>query len=137
MQKVKIECTEKEAQLISRALDLYCRVGLLQFNYLTDCNSLQKLIWDKGLGEEFRLRADYLKELFGYSPNSNPGIFNKEVVNPECRTACHLHQQIRHELWKSDNDPEKPKYVTSASPADICQIANEPIPEFIISVETK
>lgn len=134
--KIQIECSENEARLISSALELYSRVGILQFEYLTECSSLQNLIWKDEtykLQENFRRKADAMKGLFGYTPNSNPGIFNTTDVEDDVRIAAHLHQQIRHEFWKLTG---KPQHTVSAYPADICNIADIPIPDFEIKIET-
>ena len=139
MKKVTIECTEKEAHLIERALELYGRVGMLQFDYLTLCNSLQKLIWNKKLSEEFRTKADELKAVFGYSVNSNPGIFNKEDVSDDAREAIHIYQSMRYErhLERMRIDPEEESkyYGVDRHPADVCQIAGIGIPKFNMKIE--
>lgn len=129
--KYKIELSFDELCLIERSLELYGRVGMLQFEYLTLCNSLQKLIWNKEVSSEFRNKADELKSLFGYPSNGNPGILNTEDVNDDARIAIHLYQVIRHQRWLDDTDPDKNKYHTvSAYPADTCQLAGMKTPDF-------
>lgn len=136
---IKIQCTEKEAQLISRALDLYTRVGLTQFWYLTDCTSLQKLIWDtddNSLLEKFNQKAIELSNLCtGYTGQGSPGIFNKIMVGDDVRIAGHIHQQIRHEFWKIDG--KKEEYTNQTFRADICNIAKIEEPKFEIKIEQK
>lgn len=139
MKTITIECSEKEAHLIERALELYGRVGMLQFDYLTLCGSLQKLIWDKKLAAEFKNKADELKSVFGYTPNSNPGIFNNDIVGDDCRIASHMYQQLRHERYlqrlKENPEEESKHYGVDRYPADICQIAGMETPKFIIKTE--
>jgi hypothetical protein len=112
---------------------------MLQFEYLTLCGSLQKLIWDKKLSGEFRNKADELKSVFGYSPSSNPGIFNSEIVGDDCRIASHIYQQLRHERYlqrlKENPEEESKHYGVDAHPADICQMAGMETPKFIIKTE--
>jgi hypothetical protein len=135
--KVTIECGFEEACLIERALDLYSRVGLLQFEYLTGCYSLQKLIWRDRLTEDFRDVADDMKALFGYAPNSHPGIFNKEDVDDDARIAAHLYQQFRHERFKDrvvTGQQKESKYTVDEYPADICQIGEMKIPDCKIQI---
>lgn len=132
--KVTIECSEKELQLLNRALDLYSRIGILQFEKMTDVVSLQKLIWKEELIHQFDDRAKELKTLFGYTPNSGPGIFHLEKVSDDVREAAHMHQVIRHELWKQRE--EKSSYTVDAYPADICKIADIPIPIFEVKIES-
>jgi hypothetical protein len=137
--KYTIELEFDELCLIERALELYGRVGMLQFDYLTLCNSLQKLIWDKKLSEEFRNKADDLKAVFGFSKNSNPGIFNKEFVSDDCRTAIHIYQQLRHQRYldRLKKDPSESNHGgVYQYPADTCQLAGMNTPKFkIISNE--
>jgi hypothetical protein len=131
MKKYTIELGFDELCLIERALELYGRVGLLQFDKLTLCNSLQKLVWDRELSQEFQSRTDEVKSLFGYPSNANPGIFNKEIVGDDCRIAIHIYQQLRHQRYldrlASGQQTER-HYTVDESPADIC----ENTPNFII-----
>lgn len=133
--KLKIECSKDELLLIERALELYGRVGMLQFDYLTLNNGLQKKIWDKDLTESFRNITDDLKSLFGYSKNSNPGIFNTDFVGDDSRIALHLYQQIRHERYKyrvKTGEQTENYHTVDEYSADICQLANIDVPNFKI-----
>lgn len=62
----------------------------------------------------------------------NWGIYNDKVDN-SCVLAFHLHQQIRHELWKVRN--EKSNVTVDSFPADACQIKGLPIPDFDVKVK--
>jgi hypothetical protein len=134
--KHTIEVGFEELCLIERALELYGRVGMLQFDYLVLCNSLQNEIWKKELSAEFRDKADGLKSVFGYAPNSNPGIFNTEIVGDDCRTAIDMYQTIRHQRYldrmKENPEEESKYYGTHSSKADTCQMAGMKTPEFKI-----
>jgi len=132
MKKYTIELSFDELCLIERSLELYGRVSMLQFDYMNSiCNSLTKLIWKKDISQEFRNKTDELKLLFGYTANSNPGIFNTEHVSDDARIAIDLYQTIRHQRWLDDTDPDKNKHHTVlAYPADICQLAGMKIPDF-------
>lgn len=138
--KIKIECSFDEMVIIERALELYGRIGMLQFNNLTLCNSLQSLIWNKKLSQEFKEKADDLKSVFGYPSYGNPGIFNTEEVGDDCRTAIHIYQQLRHERYKdriASGDQDKRHYTVDEYPADICQIAGMNTPNFKITIENE
>ena len=139
MKKITIECSEKEAHLIEKALELYGRVGMLQFEYLTLCSSLRNLIWTTDLAAEFRNKADELKSIFGYTSHSNPGILNSDIVSDDCRIASHMYQQLRHERYlqrlKENPEEEFKHYGVDSHPADICQIAGIDTPKFIIKTE--
>lgn len=130
MQKITIETTKEELNLIRQALELYTRVGLLQFNNLTLCSSLHKLVWDRDLQEEFDKKCTELKGIF----NISPGIFNKEFVTDDVRVAADMYQTISHELWNAKEDKER--YSLDATPSDICRIAKIKQPNFDIYVES-
>jgi hypothetical protein len=133
----KIELNFEELCLVERALELYGRVGMYQFDYLTLNNSLQKQIWDKDISQEFRDKADELKALFGYSKNANPGILNEEEVGDDCRLAIHIYQEIRHQRYldrvKINPVEEAAHHGVDKYPADICQLAGMTLPNFKIT----
>lgn len=134
---VTINTTEEELRIIEKALELYGRVGLLQFQYLTICDSLQRQVWGKDLTQEFDEKTFELKSIFGYSRNSNPGIFNKEFVSDDCRIAFHLQHQMRHERYlnrtKNGKQTER-HYTVDEYPADVCDIAGIEQPNFKITI---
>lgn len=134
MNKHTIELSTPELLLIERALDIYSRIGLLQFENIKDCYSLQSLIWKEEKMDEFRDATNQLKAVFGYPPNAGPGIFNTEKVGDDCRIAAHIHQQIRHHRWQIDTSSDKSMFTVNAYPADICQIAEISIPDFKINL---
>jgi hypothetical protein len=133
--KYTIEIGFEELCLIERALELYGRVGMLQFDCLTICNSLQKLIWDKEVSEEFRNQSDMLKSIFDYSKNANPGILNKEIVGDDCRNALHMYQQLRHKRYldRLKQNPDEDKHIgVDKYPSDVCNLAGMKLPNFKI-----
>jgi hypothetical protein len=134
----KIELDFEELCLVERALELYGRIGMYQFEYLTLNNSLQKQIWDKDISQEFRDKADELKALFGYPKNANPGILNKEEVSDDCRIAIHIYQQIRHQRYldraKINPQEEAENHGVYKYPANTCQLADMSLPNFIIKI---
>lgn len=136
--KITIECGFEEACLIERALDLYSRVGILQFEYLTGCTSLQRLIWRKGVSDEFRKKGDALKGIFGYEANAHPGIFNTKDVDDDVRIAADLYQTIRHERYNDrirTREQINNHHTVDEYPADICKIGGIKIPDFKIKIE--
>jgi len=133
--KYTIELGFEELCLIERALELYGRVGMLQFDYLTLCSSLQNLIWKKNLYDEFDFKADELKAVFDYPANSNPGVFNTTDVEDDCRIALDIYQTIRHERYLQrieSGEQTENHYTVDESPADICDIAKLKSPDFHI-----
>lgn len=133
--KYTIELGFEELCLIERALELYGRIGMLQFDNLTLCYSLLKQVWDKDIQNEFEEKSKELKALFGYESNAYPGIFNKEFVGDDCRIASHIYQILRHQRYldRVASGEQTEKYFTiNEYPADTCQIASMKLPDFEI-----
>jgi L-alanine-DL-glutamate epimerase-like enolase superfamily enzyme len=124
MKKFKIKLGEEELELISSALELYARVGLLQFDKLTINTSFQKTVWDRNVGQEFYDESNRLKEVFGLSKTAHYSIFS-EKVGDDCRIAFDIHQRISHKLNSERRD------------ADICEIAEIKQPFFKINLDRK
>ena len=79
-----IELEESELSLISKALDLYCRVGLGQFQYLDINTTVKNITYNKLTEEEFN-KFEYLALELGKvytrkSSGTSFGIFSKEVM---------------------------------------------------------
>lgn len=135
--KITIEIGFLEAVLIEKALELYTRTGLLQFNRLTICDSLQSKIWKDKLSETFEEKTDALKAIFNYSRNSNPGILNKTDVQDDVRIACHMFQQFRHERYKdriASGEQIESYHTVDEYPADMCDIAGIRPPDCTITI---
>ena len=66
------------------------------------------------------------------SPYGSWGLYNKKV-DDSCRIAFHLHQVIRHELWK-DRGSNK-NYCVDNYPADACKIGGMKIPNFSVEIK--
>mgnify|MGYP001565132730 CR=1 FL=1 len=94
-----LEISERQAQLISDAVELNARLGMGQFEELT-C-----FFWSKGGSlEKARPHIDSLRLIKNGSLNSSPGICSKSV-DDDYRVLYDLHQVIRHRLaW--DRDPK-------------------------------
>ena len=136
--KVTIECDEKEARLISLALDLYTRVGLGQFWYLSDCATVRKNLWadeTNQLQDNFDKAALKLAETYtGHPGRGGYGIFHAKIGD-DCKIAAHIHQQIRHEFFLQQKEEDKKISGVDAYPADIARIAHIPDPNFKIKIE--
>ena len=66
------------------------------------------------------------------SSNGHWGIYHPKV-DDSCRVAYHLHQIIRHELWKQQHEPTR--YTVDSYPADACRIGGMDIPNFTVKIE--
>jgi hypothetical protein len=143
MKKITIECTDKEITLIERALELYSRIGLCQFDRIDMVNSLQKEIWKDNtyvLRDKVEEKCDELKSLFGLSKNSSWSIFNTENVHDDVRQAAHLNQIIRYERYlnrMSSGEQDKKHHTVDEYSADICEIAGMIIPNFKMIIKNK
>lgn len=125
--KYLIELSEPELHLINNCLDLYSRLSVLQFRYLRDIPSIATRKLDHDLLEE---RLNLLSNVFGYSLNSGPGIFNRKEVTDDAIVAYDIHQTIRHFLYLERGDTSIG--TVDAYSNNACSIAKIPIPEFKI-----
>jgi thiamine pyrophosphokinase len=128
----KLEVTEDQLHLIQDALDLYSRIGIMQFDRILEHPTIEKYIVDKhSEGDEGDKQMDWkdihkerdlakktLDDLKydltnGYLlSGGNMGIFNKKV-DESCRVAFDLQQVIRHEFWKQH--PKRTAHTVDAS----------------------
>lgn len=142
MKKYILELTEKQAKLLSWALDTFPRLIQGQsFAY----QDLFETAWEKRckaatgnmMDEEFeggwsQMREDAealckkIKRRFWNLPyNSQNGIHYDDTAD----VLWDIQQVIRHELWR--NDPDRTHYTVDASPA--MQVGSEPLAK----IETK
>lgn len=142
MKKYILELTEKQARLLSWALDTFPRLIQGQFFAYQD---LFESAWEKRckaatgnmMDEEFeggwsQMREDAeilckeIKRRFWNLPYiSENGIHYDDTAD----ILWDMHQVIRHELWR--NDPEHIHYTVDAYPA--MQVGSEPLAK----IETK
>ena len=92
--RYKIEVTEKQARLISRALDIVSRLEAGQFEEL-----IYRFEWPYA-GKRYRESCDTTLEILKYqltgmSTNGNLGI---TMVSNDSRMSYDMHQVIRHRL---------------------------------------
>lgn len=111
----------KNMNLVSRALDLYCRLSIGQFRYSTDCHTVQQKVWNMSQEnrdefEECMLRAGEL--MTGIKRHGSYGIHNEEVMD-DAREAAHIHQAIRHHDWLQQPIEKRQRFTVNAYPADL------------------
>jgi hypothetical protein len=139
MKNITIECSEKEALLIEKALDLYSRISLGQFGEIGQVVSIKRKLWkDDVLSDKFNRKCDELKNVFGLSLGSYWGVFNKENVDDDAREAFHIEQVMRHEryLHRMRTGEQKESHGTKDEyMADACDIAGITAPNFKMSIE--
>lgn len=93
-----LELSERQAQVLSQAAELYARLGTGQFD------KLDRFFW-KYL-EQARPHLDVLSMIKNGSPNAGPGIRSPEV-DDDYRVLYDLHQVLRHRLsWDRDPQPQ-------------------------------
>lgn len=109
MKTVTIQVTENQAKLISHALEFYCRIGLGQFNYIREHQSIQKYLWENKREEYHDIAKEELtatrNKFFDMEIglNGSRGI-HSEDIDDSVRVAFDIQQVIRHEFWKHNPD---------------------------------
>jgi len=108
MRKYSLHIDEDQAKVLIKALDLYSRIGLGQFQEI-----IYAFNWRKIVGrEDFDLRYGEAKEhlnkakfhLTLHPPNASLGIFCKETPE-EAKMTWDIQQVVRHRLaW--DKEPK-------------------------------
>lgn len=100
---MKIELSDKQADVLIAALDLYSRIHLGQFEEVANVARMydvSRLNGDYEAHNEFDDAIREAKTILGFCRNGSYGIFN-ERVNDVARVAWDMQQVIRHYLaWK-------------------------------------
>jgi hypothetical protein len=99
-----IKVSDEYLKTIQKALELYMRCSIGQFEKIVDVPSVNNWYWEN---KKEHLRRDLFdqdlrnlhKQYTGHG-NGGPGIHNKEKVTDDARDAMNIHDQIRHHLWK-------------------------------------
>lgn len=98
-----LKISNEHLQLIQKALELYLRCSIGQFERIMDLPSIQKNTFKKDAIIPYSILEDELKIVsrkYTGILNGGPGIFNEEKITNDARDAMHIHDQIRHHLWK-------------------------------------
>lgn len=124
----QIELNEKQVNYLIKALDLYTRIGLGQFEEILNWEfQWNKLSYE--FSTEIRQRLDFIKCLLTGLPSSaSRGIFGSDT--PEgCKIAYDIQQVVRHCVaW--NNKPEGDWTVDFREPMNASQ---EPLPQCKVS----
>lgn len=96
-----LELSERQAQVLSQAAELYARLGTGQFD------KLDRFFWKpQGAMAQARAHLDGLRLIKNGSLNAYPGIRSAEV-DDDYRVLYDLHQVLRHRLaWDRDPQPQ-------------------------------
>lgn len=92
--KYNITVTESQALLLERALDLFTRIGIGQFENIIEVYDHDFRL-DAETKEHMRTGTDIAKRAVGHPTNGSYGIHNTAVSN-DFRVAYDLQQVIRH-----------------------------------------
>jgi hypothetical protein len=118
---------ERQARTLMRALDLYSRIGIGQFEELIHLFRWQFDPRLKDKLDQIEMSEQRLNEiktlLFDLHPNSSFGIFNKDVPD-EFRVAWDLQKVIRHQIWKESENPTR--FTVDSYPPDQ-SVADQPL----------
>ena len=99
-----LKINKNQAEVISKALDLYSRIGAGQISEILWHPSVAEKMWVKNsnLSENQmnqklvrQLLDDIKRIIWGYKPNENGGISMAEEID---KIAYDLHQVIRHKI---------------------------------------
>lgn len=100
---MKIELTDKQADILVAALDLYSRIHLGQFEEVANIARMYDI---SKFHNEYDAHNDFddaireAKGILGFDRNASWGIFN-DKVNDLARVSWDMQQVIRHHLaWK-------------------------------------
>lgn len=137
MSKYTLTLNEEQAQIISKALDMYSRIGIGQLETVIDHPEIIKRIFDGSAQVESFPSARNLmypakKILFGYDTNASAGIYSREVLDCN-RVAWDIKKVIDHRIsWdKAGNPPERNwSTMMGVSYDDPSQSSEIPLPEF-------
>lgn len=115
-----LEFSERQAELLSHAAELYARMGLGQFNVL------DRFFWEPiNAIQEAHKHLDALRLIKNGSLNSDPGI-SSDSIDDDYRVLYDLHQVIRHRLaWDRDPEPKGLKGVSFDTPRQLSK--HEPL----------
>ena len=103
MNRYTLTCSAEQAALLVRALDLYSRIGIGQFEEILNVYDAQHTM-EVSLRQDARLAINEAKALAGHPDSGSYGIHSPEVRD-EFRAAFDLQRVIRHRL-AFDRKPE-------------------------------
>lgn len=135
--KVTLELGLDELLHIERALDLYTRIGLFQFDKLDMCTSFDKYI-KNGYKEVYKNQTENIKGSIGFGCDSYPSIFNKDIVGDDVRIVADMLQTIRHSRYLNRIETKEQTnrhYTNDEYEADVCRISG--IKKPIIDIKIK
>jgi hypothetical protein len=96
MPKYQMTVSEKQAEILVRALDIFSRIGLGQFEEVLQVYDANlKLSYEQR--EQIRAGLVIAKGAAGHPPNGSYGIHNPEV-REDFRAAFDVMQAVRHQL---------------------------------------
>ena len=126
--KYTLTMNEEQAQLLVKALDLYSRIGIGQFEEVLQVyDPTAKL--SPGTRDDIRQQLDFAKAAAGHPANGSYGIHSPEVRD-EFRAAYDIQQVVRNRL-AYDRKPEgNPSSVHFDEPR---QISKVPLPTIVSS----
>lgn len=102
--KYNLLLSDEQADVLVRALDLYSRIGIGQFEEVLNVYD-RHLKLDLAQRETLRHLLTNAKMAVGLPANGGPSIGNQEKVREEFRVAWDIQQVVRHRL-SHDRRPE-------------------------------
>jgi len=103
----KIELTDEQLKLVSKALEMYTRMSIGQFLNAAELSTTVRdrtFQMDNLEKRKFEISINTAASILtGINGNGNYGIYN-EKVKDDARMAAHINQSINHEFWKRDGN---------------------------------
>lgn len=99
-----LEVSEKQAEILVKALDLYTRIGIGQFEEILSLHR-ESDSFQNNQNQVERLVSELKRTILGLEPNSSFGIQSKKVPD-QYRVASDMVGMIRYTLLK--DQPETP-----------------------------
>jgi hypothetical protein len=97
--------SEEQSKLLTKALDLYSRIGIGQFEEILRVYDPLGSVVPLEARDAARRLLDSVKAVYGHPANGSHGIHN-EQVRDEFRAAYDIQQVVRHQL-AMDQSPDK------------------------------
>lgn len=115
---IQITVTEKQAHLISEALELYVRLNLGQFDKLIDVPTIHDNVWNNHREEWHNFAIEELTAVRNKLFDMNFGLsgshgINSTQVSDYARLAQDIHEVIRHFFWL--NNPNRSDMTVDSS----------------------
>jgi hypothetical protein len=114
--------SEAQTGILVRALDLYSRIGIGQFEEILRVYDPISSLVPIEAGDSARKLLDAVKAIYGHPANGSNGLLNPEVRD-EFRAACDIQQIVSHQLALDHNQGKNDYTVDYYEPRQLSQLS--------------